>query len=54
MGADVEAIIDYIQRNVISNPCVGQITNMGGVPSPVQTTEGLLVWHLQFACLYGE
>ncbi|ARU94560.1 phage tail termination protein [Tatumella citrea] len=51
---DVQAIIDYIQQNPLSDPCVGQITNMGGIPSPVQTTEGRLVWRLQFVCTYGE
>lgn len=51
---DVQAIIDYIQQNPLSDSCVGQITNMGGIPSPVQTTEGRLVWRLQFVCTYGE
>lgn len=51
---DVQAIIDYVQQNPISDPCVGQITNMGGIPSPIPTTEGRMVWRLQFACLYGE
>lgn len=50
---DVQAIIDYVQQNPL-NPCIGQITNMGGIPSPVLTTEGRMVWRLQFACLYGE
>ena len=51
---DVQAIIDYVQQNPLSDSCVGQITNMGGIPSPVQTTEGRLVWRLQFVCTYGE
>jgi len=51
---DVQAIIDYVQQNPISDPCVGQITNMGGIPSPTPTTEGRMVWRLQFACSYGE
>lgn len=51
---DVQAIIDYVQQNPISDPCVGQITNMGGIPSPILTTEGRMVWRLQFACSYGE
>lgn len=51
---DVQAIIDYVQQNPISDPCVGQITNMGGIPSPILTTEGRVVWRLQFACSYGE
>ncbi|HHJ4378068.1 TPA: hypothetical protein ACQJWS_002780 [Citrobacter freundii] len=52
--ADAQAIIDYVQQNPITDPCVGQITNMGGIPSPVLTTEGRMVWRLQFACHYGE
>lgn len=51
---DVQAIIDYVQQNPVSAPCVGQITNMGGIPSPILTTEGRMVWRLQFACSYGE
>lgn len=51
---DVQAIIDYVQQNPISDHCVGQITNMGGIPSPIPTTEGRMVWRLQFACSYGE
>jgi len=50
--ADVQAIVDWVQQNPL-NPCIGQITNMGGIPSPVLTTEGRMVWRLQFACLYG-
>lgn len=52
--ADVQAIIDYVQANPITDSCVGQITNIGGIPAPVLTTEGRMVWRLQFACLYGE
>lgn len=49
---DVQAIVDYIQKNPL-NPRVGQITNMGGIPSPIPTTERRMVWRLQFVCLYG-
>lgn len=50
--AATQAIVDWVQQNPL-NPCIGQITNMGGIPSPVLTTEGRMVWRLQFACLYG-
>lgn len=50
---DVQAIIDYVKQNPMTNPCLGQISNMGGIPSPVMTTEGRMVWRLQFACLFG-
>jgi len=52
--ADVQGIIDFVQQNPISDSCVGQISNMGGIPSPILTTEGRMVWRLQFACSYGE
>lgn len=47
-----QAIVDWVQQNPL-NPCIGQISNMGGIPSPVLTTEGRMVWRLQFSCLYG-
>ncbi|CAM7022260.1 MULTISPECIES: hypothetical protein [Enterobacteriaceae] len=50
---DVQAIIDYVKANPMTNRCLGQISNMGGIPSPVMTTEGRMVWRLQFACLFG-
>lgn len=49
-----QAIISYIQANPMPNDCIGHIENVGGIPSPVSTTEGRLVYRLQFACLYGE
>jgi hypothetical protein len=49
-----QAIISHIQANPMPNDCIGHIENVGGVPSPVSTTEGRLVYRLQFACLYGE
>ncbi len=51
--ADVEAIIEYVKANPMTNRCLGQVSNMGGIPSPVMTTEGRMVWRLQFACLFG-
>lgn len=49
----VNSIIEYIKENPLHS-CLGQITNLGGIPAPVQTTEGRLVYRLMFACLYGE
>ena len=48
------SIIDFVQQNPLISSCLGQITNMGGIPPPVMTTEGRIVWRLQLACLYGE
>ncbi len=50
----VQAIIDNIQQNPMPNDCIGHIENVGGIPSPVLTTEGRLVYRLLFAVLYGE
>lgn len=50
----VQNIISYVQSNPIPNDCIGHIENMGGIPSPVQTEEGRLVYRLQFAVIYGE
>ncbi|MGQ6183101.1 phage tail termination protein [Serratia sp. IR-2025] len=50
----VQVIISHIQNNPMPNDCIGHIENVGGIPSPVSTTEGRLVYRLQFACLYGE
>ena len=50
----VQRIVDYVQDNPISDSCVGHIENMGGIPPPVLTEDGRIVFRLQFACLYGE
>lgn len=50
----VQRIVDYVRDNPISDSCVGHIENMGGIPPPVLTEEGRIVFRLQFACLYGE
>lgn len=50
----VQAILSTVQDNPMPNDCIGHIENFGGIPSPVLTTEGRLVYRLQFACLYGE
>ena len=50
----VQAIMDYVQQNPMSDNCIGHIENVGGIPAPVLTAEGRLVYRLLFACLYGE
>ncbi|EMU6615611.1 phage tail termination protein [Citrobacter freundii] len=50
----VQRIVDYVQANPMADECVGYIENMGGIPPPVLTEEGRIVFRLQFACLYGE
>lgn len=49
----VQAIISKVQSDPTPNGCIGQIENFGGIPPPVLTTEGRLVYRLQFACLFG-
>lgn len=50
----VQSIIDTVQQNPMPNDCIGHIENVGGIPAPVLTAEGRLVYRLLFACLYGE
>lgn len=47
-------IISYVQENPMPNDCIGHIENVGGFPRPMLSTEGRIVFSLQFAVLYGE
>ncbi len=49
-----QTIIQHIKDHPMPSDCIGMIENLGGIPSPVQTTEGRLVYRLQFAVTYGE
>lgn len=48
------AIIDYVQQNPMADACVGYLENLGGIPAPVLTTEGRLVYRLQFVATFGS
>lgn len=48
------AILDFVQKYPMPSDCIGHIENLGGCPAPVLTTEGRLVYRLQFAIKYGE
>lgn len=50
----IQAIIDYVQDNPMIDECVGYLENLGGIPAPVLTTEGRLVYRLQFVATYGD
>lgn len=50
----VQDIIDYVQQNPMADSCVGYLENLGGIPAPVQTTEGRLVYRLQFVATFGS
>lgn len=50
----VQAIIDFVQQNPMVDTCVGYLENLGGIPAPVQTTEGRLVYRLQFVATFGS
>ncbi|WP_439212493.1 phage tail termination protein [Duffyella gerundensis] len=52
--AAVQAIIQRVQSDPLPNNCIGYIENLGGIPAPVLTAEGRLVYRLQFAIKYGE
>lgn len=47
-------LIEYATQNDVSDECLGLIQNRGGLPSPIPTEEGRLVFRLQFMCVYGE
>lgn len=49
----VNAIAQFVKDNPIHS-CLGQITNLGGIPAPILTTDKRLVYRLMFACLYGD
>lgn len=50
----VQAIIQRVQADPLPSNCIGYIENFGGIPAPVMTTEGRLVYRLQFAIKFGE
>ncbi|ELY3999356.1 hypothetical protein SMY30_003987 [Cronobacter sakazakii] len=50
----VQQIVDYVQQNPMTDDCVGYLQNMGSMSAPVLTTEGRLVYRLQFVATYGE
>lgn len=49
----VQSIIDYVQQNPMADECVGYLENLGGIPAPVLTSEGRLVYRLQFVATFG-
>ena len=54
LEADVQSIIDYVRMMPQPHDCIGYISNLGGIPSPVTTTEGRIVYRLQFATVFGD
>ncbi|WP_210453130.1 phage tail termination protein [Pantoea ananatis] len=50
----VQQIIAYVQQNPMSDDCIGYLQNLGGIPAPVLTTEGRLVYRLQFVATHGD
>lgn len=54
VDATVQAIIQHVQSDPLPNNCIGYIENLGGIPAPVLTAEGRLVYRLQFSIKYGE
>ncbi|VXB75933.1 conserved hypothetical protein [Pantoea brenneri] len=50
----VQDVIDYVQQNPMADDCIGYLENLGGIPAPVLTTEGRLVYRLQFVATFGS
>lgn len=51
---DVQAIIDAIAADPMAFGCAGYITPVNGIPEPILTIEGRLVYRLLFSCLHGD
>lgn len=49
-----QRILDYVQANPMPFPCLGYVQSMGGLPAPMPTEEGRIVYRLAFVCTYGE
>ncbi|MFW3388550.1 UNVERIFIED_CONTAM: hypothetical protein RF648_21425 [Kocuria sp. CPCC 205274] len=47
-------IIDYFRENPRAFGCLGYIQSMGGLPGPIQTEEGRIVYRLPFVCTFGD
>lgn len=54
VDAAVQSIIDHVQQNPMADDCVGYLENLGGIPAPVLTEEGRLVYRLQFVATFGD
>ena len=50
----VNAIVEYVLVQDGADDCVGALRLTGGIPSPIATEEGRLVWRLLVSCTYGE
>lgn len=50
----VNAIVKYISAQSGADDCVGALSLVGNVPSPISTEEGRLVTRLLISCTYGE
>ncbi|NIY47266.1 hypothetical protein [Cedecea colo] len=49
----MQQIIDYVRANPTKDECLNYIESMG-IPSPMPTTEGRIVFSLRFRCVYGD
>lgn len=49
----VQQITDYIQTNPTTDQCLNYIESMG-IPGPMPTAEGRIVFQLRFRCVYGD
>ena len=47
-------IVEWVSGQDGADPCIGAVRLLGGIPQPVQTTEGRLVMRLMLCCTYGE
>ena len=52
-AADTAVQNIIVQQHPMADACVGYLENLGGIPAPVLTTEGRLVYRLQFVATFG-
>lgn len=47
-------ISDFISEQVGADSCVGALRLLGGVPQPILSAEGRMIFRLLICCTYGE
>lgn len=52
--AAANRIADFISDQEGADSCVGAMRLLGGLPPPITSTEGRLIYRLLVSCTYGE
>lgn len=54
VDAAANRIAEFISDQEGADSCVGAMRLLGGVPPPITSTEGRLIYRLLVSCTYGE